>query len=536
VIGAKSLTVVGVAAVVLPLAAARGLLGADHLSGLSAASCVAVGLFAALSAALVAAGWHPEQRSRAAVGLRGGRPVVEVDPAAPVRELPGAAQRALITAVLACVGLAAFGNQATARLAGLPHRLAEPSPSEFCPEEEEAAAPEAPPPALPPAEEQPGCALIKRAFELGYAKDLGDCAPRQVAAPAAPVAAQPAAQPCTLRQRDEPFLHYTWRRLAGRAGGLSDAHPAAAVSRRIDTIRTKLDYLDELAGRQIDAVSGRPHAAHHLWVNLPAPHPASWLGRLVHRTRCADRFAELPVWPDWDAEPRPASALVEHALGQLLFDRRFSGTVGNCDEYTIHWDAPADACQRLADDPTGFLAGDDALESVRAVLGRHRRALALRRLAVDLGGQPRGPEPPPPRALVSLQCLIVDPAGTGVPDGRELLIDGDGVPVRELRVAAIRTAGAGPIDVYLALAALLAGGHYSGGDADAAVAAADPDLLAGPGFLLTRLDQLHGADPFLGARWPLDRGDLVEVYPFRRHLAGFIGDFRRRYWAQRSRL
>ena len=101
--------------------------------------------------------------------------------------------------------------------------------------------------------------------------------------------------------------------------------------------------------------------------------------------------------------------------------------------------------------------------------------------------------------------------------------------MRELQVAAVRPEGDGPIDVYLALAALLAGGrvppaHAGHGD------------LAFDRFALLRLDALIETDPFAGNRWPLQREDLVAIFPFERHLHAFVDTFRRRYLAQRGRL
>lgn len=67
-------------------------------------------------------------------------------------------------------------------------------------------------------------------------------------------------------------------------------------------------------------------------------------------------------------------------------------------------------------------------------------------------------------------------------------------------------------------------------------AAQRQQLLDGPGFALARLEALEGTDPFAGDRWPLERPELVSIYPLQRSLFSFIDGFRRRYFAQRGRL
>jgi hypothetical protein len=58
-----------------------------------------------------------------------------------------------------------------------------------------------------------------------------------------------------------------------------------------------------------------------------------------------------------------------------------------------------------------------------------------------------------------------------------------------------------------------------------------------PGTLsLAYLDAALEASPFDGARWPLERPELVAIYPFETHLHAFVEDFRRVYLAQRGRL
>jgi hypothetical protein len=467
----------------------------------SAASALIAGIFGALAAALLG-----------------------------FRRRPRLGRDALLTAIFVVIGALAFDDEATERLLAVPAQLGEPARSKFCPplaeEEEEPAA--APVPA--PVVEQPGCALVKRAFELGYAKDLGDCAPKQVEL-AAPVAAAPRREVCRLRQHDEPYLHFAWRRLRDTAGDLTEADPVGVVTGRVDALQTRLDFLDTLMAQQLHAITTSPHASHHLWISLPDPRRGDWLGDLLEPPRCDDRYVDLPLWPSWGPALSEAG-LVQHVLGQLLFATRFGKAPASCRDVVVHWDAPADACARLAADPAGFLAGQGALEPVRAVLDRRRRQIELRALAAALGHRPTVAEPPPAEVVVSLQCFVVDPEGDAAPRGFTVELDGVALGVREVRVPAVRTDGAGPIDVYRQLGGLLVGDFAAGEP----TLPPPPEILDGDDFPLARLDAIHDADPFLGARWPLDRGDLDDVYPFHRPLGGYVEEFRRRYRAQRGRL
>jgi hypothetical protein len=527
-IGVKTLAVVALSAAAIAAAWARGLLDPRYLDSLSAATCIAVGSLAALATALIAVGWRPDERSRVAVDARGR--LVRVAGGKAI-ELPAAAQHALFAAAAGCVALGALSNQATERLTALPAALAAPS-STGCPQEVE----ESPPVPAAPAPEIPGCALIRRAFQLGYTKSLGSCAPKTVAA-AAP--RRPSA-PCTLRQADEPALHFTWRRMVDQVGSLPEMDPVAAVAESVADLGIKIDHLDALAAHQGHAVAAHPRASHHLWINLPAPRRVSWLRSLVDPVRCADRAEHVPLWRGWSDQPQPASALVDDVVAQLLFSPGFGPPPAQCGDLAIHWDAPADACRRLAADPVDFLDQTGALEPVRQVLDRRRRVIQLGELDRALGRRSTVDTPAEVRALVSLSCFVVDPAAarSGAIDGRELRIDGDAVPMRELRVPAVRVAGAGPLEVYEQVARLLAGAGGTGSAESAAIgrlaappAVADVDA---PDYLLARLDHLRDADPFLGVRWPLERPDLIEVYPFRRHLHHFVDGFRRLYRAQRA--
>jgi len=551
-LGVKSVAAVAIAALLLGVGAARHALDLDTLRHLSAEACFAIGLVVSLTAALVGVGWRFGVRSRSAVALVGGRPAITDrvgdglgdrlgDDRRP-RELPGLVQRGLVMIGLAAVAVSTLGNHAAARIVQLPDELAAPAPSEYClPEPAKVAEPAAAPAPREEREqiEQPGCALVQRAYKLGYAKSLGACAPRQAAPVAAPAAAGPAREVCTRRQLDEPFLHYGFRRVAGATGAATSVDPLVAADRRVSEVRTHLDYLDGLLADIHHAITGSPHAAHHLWINLPDPHPGSLGERFTGAQRCSQRFADLPLWPAWRAGDE--ARMVEHVLGQLLFATRF-GTTASCSDHVIHWDAPPDTCRRLAADPIAVLDRDGALAGVRAVLDRRHRQLEISALATALGRQPPV-APPGAGAIVSLACFVVDPASpAGAPAiGATVAIDGDPISLREIHVPAVTAAGAGPIDVYTALAVLLAGntGDLSAaavGAAGRAPEAVDAGGAHGDDFLLARLDPLIDADPFRGARAPLERPELIEVYPFEHHLHGFIDGFRRRYLAQRGRL
>jgi hypothetical protein len=409
--------------------------------------------------------------------------------------------------------------------------MAEPSTGEFCrppkPPEPDAE----PTPAAPV--EIPGCALVKRAYALGYAKTLGTCAPRE--APVQVKAAIAAQEPCQLRQLDEPYLHWMYRRMSGTGDAITTANPIDAVGHAVDETRTQLDHLDALLGAQRHAVTGTPHAHHVVFVTLPDPVQQSWLADLLTPPHCDARYAELPLWPPAGSSP---SLLVEHVIGQLLFAARF-GTTASCRDYAIVWGAPADACARLAADPAGFLDAQELLEPVREVLDRRRRKLELRELDAKLDRK-SPPPPPPAKTLVSFACFAIDPAAAApAVTGRDVVLDGEPISLREVRVRAVATTGSGVIELYRQLATLLGGEDAGPAVVDAGARPEPPPApadLAGADFVLTRLDRLHGADPFAGATWPLDRGDLVEVYPFQRHLRTYIDAFRRRYRAQRGRL
>lgn len=565
-IGVRSLAVAILATATLALCVGAGLLRWGALGELSAVTCVLLGAVAAAAVGLVGHG-SLSGASRVALDLRRLQLVFSVidvrrGEVLPALELPGWALRGLLALTFVTIGISTVGNHGVERLrtlgAGSPPtgRCKDPAAPAATPEPDEAEAP------APPPVDQAGCALVRRAFALGYSKSLGTCAPRAAVAPKATAAAAAPEPPvpCERRHVDEPFLHFAWRRWAELADRIASVRPVADTSELAQEVGAKLAWVDALTATSAHALGATPHASHHLWISLPAPRDEgiSWLQQPAHR-RCEERYVHLPLWRRW--QPGQESALVEHALGQLLFAARF-GTTTACSNYRLHWGAPPDACDRLIREPESFLREQGAWREVAGVLDRRRRGLELRALAAELG-RPLPPEPPPASAVVSLQCVVVEASRAPAVGGQAVMVAGQRVGVRHLVLPTIRLTQDGPIEVVARLAELLAGAQPQGAsperlatagaapgpapspsaspgatadEASPAAPAQDPALLDGAGFPLARLEVLESADPFSGARWPLLREDLAEIYPTQRVLLPFIEGFRRRYLAQRGRL
>lgn len=531
-IGLRSATLALAALAVIAGCFGLGLVSWAELMAQSAASAWAMAVLSALVAAVATAGGLREP-SRVAFDVRSGRlafaPAERAARWQP-RELPAWLARGLLALALLLTAAATIGEHGVHRLRAL---ASESPPSGRCkaPEAPLVASVEEPDP--PPPVDQAGCALVRRAYALGYSKSLGTCAePSPVAA--RPVAAAPSAAPapCERRHVDEPFLHFAWRRWAEMLEGTRGADPIAGASEMASEVAVRLEWLEPLTASSGHALGATAHASHHLWIQAAAPadEASGWLSPPPHR-RCEERYGKLPLWPRWHSGQEGAA--VEHALAQLLFSARF-GTAVACAAYHLHWSAPADSCAALRADPRRFLETHGAWADVAGVLDRRRRALELRALAARLG-KPLPAEPPPASAVVSLSCLSVEPAlARPTVEGHTVRVVGQEVGVRHLRVPAISLDDVGTIELLSGLAELLAGAPTLPLSSEAAPAA--PSEPAQEEFSLLHLEPLESTDPFAGEHALLQRAELRPIYPYHRVSLRFIEDFRRRYLAQRGRL
>jgi hypothetical protein len=194
--------------------------------------------------------------------------------------------------------------------------------------------------------------------------------------------------------------------------------------------------------------------------------------------------------------------------------------------------APPDASERLARAPEAFLASTSALSEVRSVLDRRRLASELSALGA--------PQPTlEPAAFVSFQCYVE--ADGPARRSTAFTLDGQRFTAEELRVPPSPRDATLFVDRYDALASLLAPGfHYAKLLSEAGLADDNTAGLAASfsssDYLVTRLYELDSFDLYLGAGWLAARPDLLDVYPYERHLKNFVETFRRQYRRERGRL
>lgn len=527
-IGAKTLATIALFTAALVAALALGVLSPDRLVARGAGTLFLAGLFGLVVGTLAFHFGHLGDQSRhyfrwssdstpwetnEGTFLGGdGRRITIGDNRGEAFDLPPRAQHALAVGVCLLVALGCMDARTVDRLARFRQRVGTPGAT-WCPD------PDAPP---PPVDDPnvPGCELMRRAYALGYVKNLGECAPKQLRSEAA-------AAPCLRRQRDEPMFHFAWRLLHGFWDKARQASSAAYLGRARHDFDQRLGRLGSLRSVERQVLASAPHAAHHLFTNLPDPGDGAFSA-----VSCNDRYRWLPHRPTPAPGPRRASLVFEHVLAQLLFESRYEPAAGYCREYHVHWGAPADACARLVADPERFLAAAGALDSVRAVLERRRVAGEL----TALRGQP---PPVAPERAISFSCYV---EGEGREESSQAFtLAGEQFRADALRVPPSPSDAALFVDRYDAVARLLVKGfHYGrllseaglGEGASPALAAS----FAGRDFVLSRLYELDSIDLYVDPGFLATRPDLLEVYPYQRHLKNYVQTFRRQYLQTRGRL
>ena len=535
-IGTKTLATVGLLAVVTAGAFALGSFAPEHLATRGFGTLLFVGCFGVVVGTLVFRFWRFGEKSthyfRWAtepsswdaseghfLGGRERRIVVGENRDGEAFDLSPRGRHFLAIVTAAVLGLAAIGSRALEQLGGA-YGHAMTATSSFCPEEEKKAAPVRDP-------NEPGCELVRRAYALGYAKSLGECAPKKQDETLG-VAGHLV---CARRQRDEPLLHFSWRLLAGFFESMHRSAGRGYFKQALADFRRRSSRLASLQSAESEMLTSAPHASHHIWTNLPSPGD----GAFEERT-CTSRYLRLPHRPDPALDPKRASKVFEHVVGQLLFEATYDDAAGHCREYHVHWGAPADACQRLASSPESFLDATGALKDIRRTLDRYRVAGDL----VALGGT----APPDPSTFMSFSCYVEAPGETQRTSAPFSLF-GRTYSADQLRIAPSPADASLFIDRYAAVARLLVSGfHYGSFLSDTAVdtgsgnapEASLESAFNASDFLLTRTYELESIDIYLDPGWLANRPDLLDVYPYERHLKNYVEVFRRQYRRERRRM
>jgi hypothetical protein len=415
-------------------------------------------------------------------------------------DFPPLVQHALCVAAATLIGISSLDARAITMLGKFGGALA--SAGTYCPPETKVE-----PTVTIEDPNAPGCELIRRAYALGYSDSLGDCAPKKR------VEQAEKKPPCALRQRDEPFLHYSWRLWTRFWEHLRAPRKAEARG----DLRSKLDHLGAMTALERQVLDSAPHASHHLFTNLPDP------GGAFRAESCGDRYRFLPHRPP-DAQP---ARVFEHVVGQLLFEARYEPAAAACREVHVHFATAPDICAKLESEPVRVLGEAGALADVRAVLERHRLQEELSALGGRAPSLPAG-------AYLGFSCYIEDGAKSETLHSFAL----DGVA---LQAAEVHAQPHGFADAYDPIArALLHGFHYGALLSEAGLEPPAHGSLdatfAGKDFLFSRLYSLAEVDLYLDPSWISTRPDLLDVYPYQRHLKNYVEMFRRQFSRQRGRL
>lgn len=531
-IGAKTLAVLALFGGAVFAALSFGVLAADRLLSLGEGTVLFVGAFGVVVGTLMFRFWNLGEKSKHYfrwtteerdawdvneahfLGSDKRRIVLGENKEGEALDIPPRGHHAIAIALSALLALACLDARAIEHFSRVGEGIASVT-SSYCPEEKE----EKPVGKDP---NEPGCELVRRAYALGYAKSLGTCGAKK---DEPKVDATPKAV-CTRRQRDEPVLHYSWRLLGDFNRSLGGALRGGAFAKAKKDFGERTAHFPALREQQRQILTSAPHASHHVFTTLPDPGDGAF-----DPLTCTDRYVRLAHRPTPPSGDKQGSKVFEHVVAQLLFEGVYDPPPAQCREVHVHWASPPDACAQLAAKPEDFLTKVKAWGDVKSVLDRHRLATELAGIA--------GPAPnAPPQRFVSFQCHAEGPsARKSIP----FVLAGQPFVAEEVHAPRSPPNAAIYVDVYATVGSLFVKGfHYghllSEAGLEASSAAGLEKSFEGNEFLLTRLYEMESIDIYVEPSWLGGRPDLLEVYPYERHLKNFVQTFRRQYRRERGRL
>ncbi|MEM6733694.1 MAG: hypothetical protein AAF658_19195, partial [Myxococcota bacterium] len=411
------------------------------------------------------------------------------------RELPRVFSLVTVVSTTFVIGVTTLDARALHLLEGFPERLGSVT-GRLCPEPGTAVTKKK--------DDKLGCALVRRAYALGYADSLGDCEESE----------EIEIEICTLRQSDEPLLHYAWRRLRESSARWTTVGQTTPLQEAVEEFRRNTERIQPLYETQADVLGAAPRAAHHVFTNLP--HPGGLIGgtagELFDPRSCTERYRRLSHRhePSEDATLESSRAF-DHVFGQLLFETRYDDPVGYCPEYVVHWQSPSDVCERLVKDAAIALDDVGARAMTDRVFDRYERERNLSAVRPSLGKNARSR---PVQWVLSFQCYMEEERFAPLQRNMDVTYRGKQFTVVELR--APPPPPGRPAERYGLVASLMAPEFQYGLLFSEALNDDDPEaqvsqaFFAEDGGYLSRLGLLSTIDVFLRDNWLLERPDMLE--------------------------
>lgn len=386
---------------------------------------------------------------------------------------------------------------------------------QFCPDEK---------PVVELKEIRPECRLIYRAFQLGYVKDLGTCGKKEEEVPTTL---------CELRQTDEPYLHFAFRRAKQKRDDVVEIAQTNMPHNIQQQLEKDFERFQPLLKDHVSDLSGDSKSAHFFVTNLPAP-PETVLKKYFlsyNPNHCIKEYRGLPNRLPPSKDGLTSSQGVHHAVGHLLFESRYETSVALCKEYNLVWALEDKFCSDLMKNPAQTITKSVMAQQINSVLDRYERKKKVR---THLKFKD-------PSHFVSINCFTYEGTKTALTN-KTMTYRGYKIPVRWLRVSPAPE-DLSPESQLLRTTAHLLGPrfNYSHFRSRASFSAdekikVEPELFDTADFHFSRLGFLADVDVFVGRSWVETRSDLMDVYPYYLHLNHYVEAFRRSYREDRGRF
>lgn len=363
---------------------------------------------------------------------------------------------------------------------------------------------------------RPECRLILRAFELGYAKDLGSCGKADDEKPVL----------CELQHPDEPNIHFAYRLIKKFSKMTSESLGQKSFEEIKKDLKKDTENYGSMMGLMQSDINNDPSSAHFIFTTLNNPVSGISLAfkNFLSPSHCVRWYSQLPNVPR-PAEPDVQnSRFLEHSLGHLLFDTSYPRGVAQCNEVHIEWGIKDSMCEDLMSSPQKILSNlklDKKMDDVLAYYAQKRKIRSNLKYRT-------------PAEFASFNCLSYGSIKDEV-ISRDVTYKGEKLQFRWYKTAAVSEDSIPNVAFFKKAAKLLAPGFdygmmqtKSSPTVDGASTISE-DLFAQADFRLSRLGFLRDADIFMGSPWLEKRPDIMEVYPYYLHLNRYVQVFRDRY-------